>query len=383
MQCFGLLGCARQEGGIERAGLVQETAAVKIDGLRQSLFQIRGKHGILRDIDAWGPSGHGYQLHFGVGRKPYVRPRALNPSIAMNEPSASSAVTSEFVSSFDGLKLHARCFGQRPGAGLPVVCLPGLSRTTADFEDLATALSQDIDHPRRVIAIDARGRGRSEYDRNPKNYTYAIEMADALAVMTALSAAPAVIVGSSRGGLLAMAMGSARPTMIAGVVLNDIGPVIDAKGLMRIKSYIGKLPEPKDMADGAAVLRRLFSVQFPKLAQEEWLAFARRSWREEDGRLVSTYDPKLSATFEGIDLEQPLPPLWNEFNTLANVPLMVIRGANSDLLSAATVEEMRRRRPDIESLEIADQGHTPLLADRGTIARIAAFAVRCDETLRH
>lgn len=289
-----------------------------------------------------------------------------------------SIAESVFVTAPDGLKIHARCYGARPFEGLPVVCLPGLSRTTADFDDLAMMLAQDAERPRFVVAIDSRGRGLSDYDRDPKNYSFAVELADVLAVMTALEVTPAVIVGSSRGGLLAMLMGAVRPMGIAGVVLNDIGPVIDPKGLMRIKSYIGKLPQPKDLAEGAALLRRMFSGQFPKLTEEQWNAFARRSWTVTDGPLVPTYDPKLSTTFDGIDIEQPLPPVWKEFHTLTNVPLMVIRGANSDLLTAETVAAMREGHPDLEAMDVPDQGHTPLLAEPDTIGRIAAFVQRCE-----
>src|SRR5262245_42096192 len=132
-----------------------------------------------------------------------------------------------FVSAPDGLKLHVRSYGPRLASTLPVVCLPGLARTTADFHPLATALATDPTEPRRVLALDYRGRGLSEYDRHPENYALPVELADLLAVLTALDIATAVFVGTSRGGLLAMMLAAAKPTAIAGVVLNDIGPVIE------------------------------------------------------------------------------------------------------------------------------------------------------------
>ena len=286
--------------------------------------------------------------------------------------------TSTFISAPDGLRLHARCYGRRNGSATPVVCLPGLARTAADFESLATALANDGGRPRRVIAVDYRGRGLSAYDPDPAKYTFFVELADVLAVLTALEALPAIFVGTSRGGILTMLMAGVRPTAIAGVVFNDIGPVIEPQGLMRIKSYVGKLPQPRSFEDGAEILRRLFSTQFPKLGPAEWLASAQRAFKEEKGRLVPTYDVRLATTMEGFDLERPLPPLWKEFDALGEVRIMVIRGANSDILSAATVEAMRARRGTLESLEVPDQGHAPSLAERDVIAHIADFAKRCD-----
>lgn len=288
------------------------------------------------------------------------------------------SATSTFISASDGLRLHARCYGRGSLPGLPVICLPGLARTAADFEKLAIALSGHADRPRRVVALDYRGRGESDYDRNPANYAFHIELADMLAAATALDALPAVIVGTSRGGILAMLLAAMRPTAIAGVVLNDIGPVIEPKGLMRIKGYVGKLPEPRSFDEGAEILRRLFDAQFPKLTDEDWMAASLRTFKEQNGRLVPTYDVRLANTLEGINFERPLPPLWKEFDALARVPLMVVRGANSDLLSPETVEAMRARRAEMDVVEVSDQGHAPLLAEDDVIARIADFAFACD-----
>jgi pimeloyl-ACP methyl ester carboxylesterase len=174
-----------------------------------------------------------------------------------------------------------------------------------------------------------------------------------------------------------MLLAVARPGAIAGVVLNDIGPVIETRGLARIKSYVGKLPQPKSYEEGADILRGLFEVQFPKLSLSDWTAFARRTFNERDGRLLPNYDVELAKTLDGIDLQQPLPPLWKEFDALARVPVMVVRGANSDILSAATISAMVARRPDIEISEIPDQGHAPFLAEDATIRRIHSFIRGC------
>jgi pimeloyl-ACP methyl ester carboxylesterase len=283
-----------------------------------------------------------------------------------------------FVTAQDGLKLHARHYGVRTAPGTPVVCLPGLARTVADFEDLALALAANDARPRRIVAVDYRGRGLSDYDRTPANYNLAVELSDLLAVLTALEIGPAVMVGSSRGGILAMLLAAARPTAIAGVVLHDIGPVIEPKGLMRLKSYVGKLPQPRSFEEGAEIMRRLFDAQFPKFGAEQWLAAARRTWIVRDGRMAPNYDVKLSRTLSEIDLERPLPPMWNEFDALARVPMLVIRGANSDILSAATLTAMAARRSKMESIEVPDQGHVPVLAGADLLRRISDFIKSCE-----
>jgi len=297
--------------------------------------------------------------------------------MAARASSANDTSYSTFVTAPDGLRLHVRCYGRASAAGIPVVCLPGLARTAADFDALATELSRDGPHPRRVIALDYRGRGLSQYDRDPANYSLPVELADVLAVVTALEAFPAVFIGTSRGGILTMLLAAVRPSAIAGAVLNDIGPVIEPQGLMRIKSYVGKLPQPRTFAEGAEILRRLFHSQFPRLGPDDWLAAAHRMFKEENGLLVTTYDPKLATTLAGVDLERPIANLWKEFDALTHVPLMVIRGANSDILSAWTVAQMKARHPALETIEVPDQGHAPLLAEADTISLIARFAAAC------
>ena len=282
-----------------------------------------------------------------------------------------------FVAAQDGLRLHGQQYGTRAAQELPVICLPGLARTTADFDVLAPALAA-ARQPRQVIAIDFRGRGRSGYDSNPANYNLAVELADVMTVMTALEIHQAVFVGSSRGGLLTMLLGAAHPAVIAGAVLHDIGPVIETAGVARIKGYVGKLTEPRSIAEGADILRRMSAAQFPKLTDAQWLALAQRTWTMRDGKLVPSYDVRLAATLAEVDAEHPLPAMWNEFDALASVPILVIRGANSDLLSAATVETMRAHHPGLETIEVPDQGHVPLLDSPALIARIAAFVERCD-----
>jgi pimeloyl-ACP methyl ester carboxylesterase len=304
----------------------------------------------------------------------------------VNEPSnplaASGSVAARegrsiFAETPDGLRLHVREYGSSAASGVSVVCLPGLARTTADFDALAPALAYGPT-TRRVIAVDSRGRGRSEYDINPQNYNLVVELADVVAVLRTLQIGPAIFVGSSRGGILTMLLAAANPKAIAGAVLHDIGPAIEPAGLARIKSYVGKLPQPASLAEGGEILRRLFAVQFPKLTPEQWLSAARRTWKIEHSALVPTYDVQLARILDEFDSEQPPPPLWSEFDALSHVPILIIRGANSDILSAATVQAMRARHPGLECIEVPDQGHVPLLEGADLLQRIGAFVERCD-----
>ena len=288
------------------------------------------------------------------------------------------ATASHFVSAQDGLKLHVRAYGAPTGLRLPVICLPGLARTGADFDRLACALSEAPANPRQLFAVDSRGRGRSDRDPNPANSNVGVELNDVLTVLATLGVGPAVFIGTSRGGILTMLLASVRPDLLAGAVLNDIGPVIEPQGLLRIKGYVGKLPQPASFESAAEMLRRLFGAQFTALTADDWERFAHRTFEERNGKLVASYDPALVQALADFQIGQPLSPLWPQFDAMARVPLMVVRGENSDLLSQDTVEAMRARRPDLELVEVAGQGHAPLLMEDEIIARIAEFIARCD-----
>src|SRR5262245_15397254 len=300
---------------------------------------------------------------------------------APHAASATSRPIEEFSSVFvaapDGLRLHVRRYGSRTASALPVVCLPGLARTAADFHTLAAALAVDPAAPRPVVVCDYRGHGRSQYDRNPGNYRRSVVLTAVAAVLTALGLAPAVFVATSHGGLIAMLLAVERPTAIAGVVLNDIGPVIDPRGLLRIRRQVEQLPAARSFAEGGDILRWLMGAQFPRLEPHDWIALARRTWREHGGRLVPDYDVKLVRSLQRVNLERP-PTLWHEFDALARVPLMVVRGANSDMLASTTLEAMVARRAQLDVAVVPDQGHAPLLAGARLIRHIAAFAASCD-----
>ena len=259
------------------------------------------------------------------------------------------AYRSHFLSARDGLRLHVREYGTETANSTPVVCLPGLARTSADFDTLARALTAETAPPRRVLAIDYRGRGRSDYDPDWAHYEIKTELDDVLSMMAALGVPEAIIVGTSRGGLITMAMAPIRPTAIKGVVLNDIGPVIDAQGLIRIRGYVGKLPAPADWVQAANILKRNFGAQFPALDAAGWDGYARRTWKEVESAgkltLVPDYDIALMKTLAVLDLEAPMPVLWPLFEALSHAPMLVLRGAHSDLLSQTTLVQMVERHP--------------------------------------
>jgi pimeloyl-ACP methyl ester carboxylesterase len=279
-----------------------------------------------------------------------------------------------YFSAPDGLRLHVLAAGPSAGTRLPVICLPGLARTVEDFRELMAALVAT--EPRRTIALDSRGRGKSARDPNPANYSVPIEIGDLLAVLGALGVSRAIFVGTSRGGILTMTLAAIRPDLIAGAVLNDIGPVLDMAGLRRIQGYVGKMPKPKSIADAAAIMRRVHGAQFPGLDDAGWQLYARRSFVESGSGVEANYDPQIAQAIAGIDPEHPLPDLWQQYDGLAGKPLMLVRGEHTDLLSMATVDEMRRRHPGLEVVEVPGQGHAPLLADGPTIDRVCAFVAR-------
>ncbi|HMN38103.1 MAG TPA: alpha/beta hydrolase [Hyphomicrobium sp.] len=281
----------------------------------------------------------------------------------------------------DGLRLYARHYpAARPGKTRPVLCLAGLTRNSRDFHRIAGALAADAAAPRDVYTLDTRGRGLSEHDGNWKNYTVPNEMQDVLDFMTMMELTDCGIIGTSRGGLITMVMAAAQPTRIGAAVLNDIGPVIETQGLMRIAGYVGRTPLPKSWSDAARTVGELMSRDFPTLKGEEAEAFARQLFNDRNGRPAPGYDAKIARGFSMLD--GPMPQLWPQFAALKNAPVLVVRGANSDLLSQATVDEMTRRHPNCSSHTVPGEGHAPLLWDAPTIAAIASFFAGTDASHR-
>jgi pimeloyl-ACP methyl ester carboxylesterase len=275
-----------------------------------------------------------------------------------------------FYRSGDGLALHCKIYPAAAPGALPVVCLPGLTRNGRDF----AALARHLQAGREVLAADLRGRGLSQWDDRPEHYQLPTYVEDAWTLLASRHIQRALVVGTSLGALMAMVMAAMRPDVIAGVVLNDAGPELDPAGLRRIAAYAGKLPPVSSWAEAVEQTRGVYGAALPGLTDEEWLEYARCGYRENpDGVPAPDADPAISRAFAN-PAAGPA-DLWPLFAQI-NVPMLVIRGALSDILSAATVERMVREKPRLQALTIVNRGHTPLLSEPECLEAIDAFVAR-------
>jgi pimeloyl-ACP methyl ester carboxylesterase len=225
-----------------------------------------------------------------------------------------------------------------------------------------------------VLTADLRGRGRSAWDPDASHYQLPIYVQDAWSLLDSLELGRVLVVGTSLGALMGMAMAATKPDRIAGVVLNDAGPEIDPAGLKRIAGYAGKLPPVSTWAEAAAQARSVYGLALPGLSDAQWLEFAQRGYRENAaGVPVPDMDPKIADAFKN---PSAAADMWPLFSMIKGVPLLVIRGALSDLLSAATVARMAREKPELQQVEVANRGHTPLLDEPECLTAIDAFVDR-------
>jgi pimeloyl-ACP methyl ester carboxylesterase len=264
----------------------------------------------------------------------------------------------------DGLELAAR---EHPGAAhrTPLLCLPGLTRSAADFDRLAAR----IGGRRRVIALDHAGHGESARPDELSRYGIESSLRDVLDAMAALHAPRAVILGTSYGGLLAMVLAVLRPTAIAGAVLNDIGPVLETEALGDIEGFVGEDPAAPTLEAAAEHLR----ARLPPLRLDAagWRDFAALTYAEDaEGRWHPRWDTRLAGVLRG---NGPPPPLWGPFGALAHAPLMLVRGELSGLLSEATAARMRALRPDMGFVSVAETGHCPTLEEPEVAPALDAF----------
>jgi pimeloyl-ACP methyl ester carboxylesterase len=279
----------------------------------------------------------------------------------------------------DGLQLAARVFDAEHGTRrLPLLCLPGLSRNSRDFLRLGQYVSRHPVSPRRVVALDYRGRGLSASDPNWRNYTPLVEARDAFTAATVLGIERAILLGTSRGGIITMLVGALRPGLIEGAILNDIGPVIEGTGLVRIKRYLSTQPALRDWPEAVGWLRDVAAGPFPILDDDDWRASAEAIFRESPRGIIPDFDPNLVRVVQQIDFSERIPVLWPQFDSLKRIPLLAVRGDNSDILSARTLDAMAERHPRFERMIVRGQGHAPLLRDTASLDRILAFADRCE-----
>ena len=273
-----------------------------------------------------------------------------------------------FRSADDRLTLYARIYD---GEGPPLLLMHGLTRNSADFEALAGHLAAKY----RLIVPDQRGRGRSDYDPDPQNYTPAVYVADMFALIDGLGLGRMGLIGTSMGGLMAMMMAAIAPARFDSLILNDIGPEVEAAGLDRIQSYVGAIAPFDSWQQAADHCRTVHGNSFPGYTAQDWLAFARHVCKEgPDGTICFAYDPAISDGLSGSEQTVVPPDLWSVWDQLSALPALVIRGAFSDILSAATVAEMRRRHSaNFSAVEIADRGHTPMLDEPEALAAIDRF----------
>ncbi len=274
-------------------------------------------------------------------------------------------------SSAEGLSLYSRLYESPDPRAQPVLCLPGLTRNSRDFEVLAPHLAARY----RVICPDLRGRGFSARDANWRNYHPGIYLGDLQRLMDLLELPRVAIIGTSLGGLLAMLLAAGLPSRVAGIVVNDIGPEADPRGIERIRGYAGKLVPVRTWEEATAQYRQVNGALWPGLSETQWSALARRSYREDaSGVPVFDSDPMIG---EAIRSAAAVPEgLWPVFARLTAMPMFVIRGEQSDLLSTAILERMHREKPDIQSLTVAERGHAPLLDEPGVVPAIDGFLAR-------
>lgn len=269
----------------------------------------------------------------------------------------------------DGLKLHARDYGEGSGR-LPVVCIPGLTRNARDFEEVAPWIAAQ---GRRVLAVDLRGRGGSE--RDPKRrYNPRVYADDIAALLASIGAPKALFVGTSLGGVVAMSLAARKPDLVGGAVLNDVGPKVAKAGLDRIRGYVGKSVPVHTWEEAAAYAKRINGIAFPNCDDEQWPRFARRMFREENGQPVLDYDPAVFSPPNRFLIWLTRPLVWAAFKKLAKAgPLLLVHGELTDVIDADTIERMQRLAPTLRSAAVPGVGHAPLLTEPAAREALAAF----------
>jgi pimeloyl-ACP methyl ester carboxylesterase len=274
--------------------------------------------------------------------------------------------------SSDGLRLYARDYAcrdlDRPDPAT-VLCMHGLTRNSADFSGLADHLCERY----RVLSVDQRGRGRSQYDPVVSNYAPQTYVQDMFTLLDQLGLDEVILVGTSMGGLMSFIMAAMQPDRVHSMVINDIGPEVDPRGLERIKGYVGKSGPVSNWDEAVAQSRSINEIAFPDFSDEQWMDFTRGNYYEEDGVPVLAYDPAIAQPMEDEESGAVPPDLWPLFESSAAIPMLVVRGAQSDILSRECVQGMQARRPGLKVAEIPNRGHAPTLTEPASLAAIDTF----------
>lgn len=255
------------------------------------------------------------------------------------------------------------------GAGVPLLCLAGLTRNMRDFEPVQEHFADRA----RIIRLDSRGRGLSEFDKDYQKYNVLQEANDALALLDHLRIDKAAVLGTSRGGLIAMTMGVGHKDRLLGVLLNDIGPEIEPAGLAYIFGYLGMKPGDANYDAAAERLETAMAPRFPGVTRAQWRIYAERLWKEGPDELELRYDPHLRRAVLEQSADDSLPSLWPLFEAFEGLPLALLRGANSDLLSPETAAKMREIHPEMLYAEVPDRGHVPFLDEPASRELIGKF----------
>jgi pimeloyl-ACP methyl ester carboxylesterase len=274
-----------------------------------------------------------------------------------------------YYQSPDGLTLYARDYDLNRSDHC-ILMMHGLSRNSADFADLADILAPNY----RLIVVDQRGRGKSEYDSNTGNYNPGVYVQDMFALLDQLNIDKVTLIGTSMGGLMSMIMSAMQPGRINAVVMNDIGPVVNPAGLERIKGYVGKTTPASNWDEAVEQCKVLAAPEFPDFSDEDWLKFAKALYKEdESGCPVLAYDPAISEPMQNDQATAVPPDLWPAFEAMKDIPLLLVRGRTSDILATDCVEEMQRRKPDMQFIELANRGHAPILNEAPAVEAIQNF----------
>jgi len=275
-----------------------------------------------------------------------------------------------YITTNDGLRLNIRVYGD--GKATPLFCIPGLTRNAADFEELAPTLASKH---RRVFVISLRGRSLSDYAADFRTYHPLVYRDDVLTALDTLKINRAIFIGTSLGGITSMLINHQKPSTVAGVVLNDIGPDLAPEGLARIASYVGQVKKSAMPLDEAILrIKAINEIAFPNRDDAFWATFARRTFKQNAAGWSLDYDPAIARGFTEGD---PPPDLSDPFESLKNTPTLLVRGALSDLLTIEIVEKMRLTYPSFDYCEVPNTGHAPTLAEPEALNAIKEFVSSC------